>query len=359
MDITGDLLGVLTNLVAIPSVSKNKEHVNRAIDYVESYVSLPGVAVRRITKNGVASLIVTSEASKEKKHFKIMVNAHVDVVPGREDQFSLQKDGNIVTGRGVYDMKGAAASYIVLIKALALEGKFPDDVVFTFVGDEEIGVEDGTGYLVELGILCDFFLVGEPTNLNICYEQKGILWVKLIERGIPAHGSKPWLGKNANIALAKKIAQFYTQYPELEKEEWKTTYTLSLLQGGSAGNIVADKAWAQMDIRHVYDDLPEEILGRLRAIFSEIEIIFQKGCLRTNPTEPIVERLAATIEKKTQHASEFTKETYGSDAQFYSELSIPCINFGPSGRDMHGDYESLDLESLTVYYDIIREFILE
>src|SRR5215475_1650607 len=93
------------------------------------------------------------------------------------DQLHAVRGGRIY-GRGSQDMKGSGAVLLRLLKDLAALD-VPPDVGFMFVSDEEIGGANGTGILLEQGWRCGFFLAAEPTDLDICFEQKGAMWVEV------------------------------------------------------------------------------------------------------------------------------------------------------------------------------------
>ena len=73
------------------------------------------------------------------------------------------------------------------------------EVRFLCVADEEsesMGIR-GTEVLVERGYGGDFAITGEPTNLHVGVQAKGVLALRLTVSGSAAHGSTPWLGDNA------------------------------------------------------------------------------------------------------------------------------------------------------------------
>ena len=183
-----ELIQLTCDLIAIPSTADRPEELQAVIDYAERYArSLPGVHIERCEWAGKPSLVVTLRDTRSPA---VMLNAHLDVVPARPEQFRPEvRDGRIY-GRASQDMKGAGAVLLRLLKDLAALDA-PPDVGFMFVSDEEIGGMDGTGYLLQQGWRCGFFLAAEPTDLEICYEQKGAMWVELRLRGQPAHGSRP------------------------------------------------------------------------------------------------------------------------------------------------------------------------
>src|SRR3712207_3272476 len=108
------------------------------------------------SSDGKPSLVAAFDAERRKA---LILNAHVDVVPGRPDQFEpFERDGRIY-GRGTQDMKGSAAAMLLLLKDLASAGRHPS-VSWQFVTDEEIGGDHGTGYLFAQGYTGDFFVAG-------------------------------------------------------------------------------------------------------------------------------------------------------------------------------------------------------
>lgn len=359
---TSDILKLLEHLVAMKSVANNPRGLAETISYAERYFKIPELKTKRINKNGKENLVVFSSEAKSTS-FDIVLNAHLDVVPADDKLFSLRVQDGKAYGRGVYDMKGAGATLMYLYKDLAVARQLPPTVALTLVTDEEVGGHNGVKALLEdEKITANFFLAGEPTNFDICYQQKGILWLEFIERGKAAHGSRPWEGENANISLAKKIATFYDAHPQPKnKEDWKTSYTLSILKGGGdAKNVVADKAMAYMDIRRIQTESSEDIIKNLHNIFgdTEINVIMDEDCLDTDPNSKYLKSLSESTENVLKKKPALTKETFGSDARFYSAIGTPAINFGPTGGDMHGDNEWLDIKSLEDYYTIVKDFLL-
>ena len=51
--------------------------------------------------------------------------------------------------------------------------------------------------VVSRGLGGDFAITGEPTNMHIGVEAKGVLAMRIVVHGRSAHSSTPWLGDNA------------------------------------------------------------------------------------------------------------------------------------------------------------------
>ena len=127
----------------------------------------------------------------------LVFHGHFDVVPGHEEQFVPRVEGDRLIGRGTYDMKGALAAMMCAVHDLATQDAVR--VRLVIVPDEESeDIERRTSDdLVRRGLIGDFAITGEPTDLHVGIQAKGVLACRLIVHGRAAHGSTPWLGDNA------------------------------------------------------------------------------------------------------------------------------------------------------------------
>src|SRR6266480_217175 len=192
----GNLRRFAEKLIAIPSTADNAQGLWDVLDV--AMMQLQGFAVEEFKSNGIPSMLVSNKNAKTRE-FKIILNAHLDVVPAREYQL-LEKEGRFY-GRGVYDMKIAAAVIIFLFKELAKSVDYP--LALQLVTDEELGGFCGTKYQVEQGVRGEFVLAGDISSLRIQNKSKGMLWLKIKTNGKSAHGAYPWEGENALGKLQK------------------------------------------------------------------------------------------------------------------------------------------------------------
>src|SRR5437867_3713256 len=103
----GELTALTCDLVAIPSIAERTDQLHAAIDYAERYArALPGAHVHRVECAGKPSLVATLRDTRAPA---VLLNAHLDVVPGRPEQFQPAVRAGRVYGRGSQDMKGAGA----------------------------------------------------------------------------------------------------------------------------------------------------------------------------------------------------------------------------------------------------------
>ncbi|GIV96471.1 MAG: peptidase M20 [Herpetosiphonaceae bacterium] len=351
-----EIIDLTTRLIEVPSIADRPAELKRVIDLIAGELDgLPGIRLHRIEEAGFPALAVTFG---ERTAAQIILNAHVDVVPGREEQFVAQvRDGRIY-GRGAQDMKAAAAVYIRLIKDLAAGGQSPD-IAFQFVTDEEIGGDHGTRALLERGFTGELFIAGEPTDLQICNRAKGILWLVVHQPGRPAHGSRPWEGSNPIIAIEEGLARLLERYPVPGEAVWRTTVTPSAIAGGDAQNRVPVRCDLKLDIRYVPEEGAEAVLRQVRTAFkgADVELIHQGSALQTDESHPLVQRIAEAQEAITGQRPRFYAEHFGSDARFYGERGMPAVCWGPIGAGLHSDEEWVEIESLQLYYTALRHLV--
>lgn len=354
-DLREDLVSLTCDLMKIPSIAEQPAELQAAIDYAERYArAVPGLFVHRGEHGGKPYLIVTL---RETRTPRLMLNAHLDVVPGRPEQFVPElRDGRIY-GRASQDMKGSSAVLLRLLRDLAALDERPD-VGFQFVSDEEIGGEMGTGFLAAEGWTCDFFLAAEPTDLAICFAHKGVIWMEVELRGTPAHGSRPWDGVNALAALRQGMVAMEQRYPTPDEAAWVTTVVPTLIKGGEASNRLPEGVLMTLDVRHVPEETPEQIRDALAECFpgGEVRIVRNGTPLNTNPADPLVKRLEAAVSAVTGEPAQRFREHFATDARFYSDMGIPAVCLGPVGAGLHSDEEWVDIASLEQLYSVLYRF---
>jgi succinyl-diaminopimelate desuccinylase len=353
-----ELVSLTCDLVAMPSTADKPDQLQATIDYVERYVQgVPGVYTQRGEDEGKPHLVVTL---RETRRPKVFLNAHLDVVPALPEQFHPQVRNGRIYGRATQDMKGSAAVLLRLLKDLAALPERPD-VGFMFVSDEEIGGENGTGYLARQCWGCDFFLAAEPTDLDICYAHKGVAWIEIHLTGQPAHGSRPWDGENALTALREGLVAMERRYPTPDEEAWVTTVVPTVVQGGSASNRLPESVTLTLDVRHVPEEQIDAVVAALRGCFpgGDVRLIRNGAPLATDPNDAYIQRLAAHITSITGQPVRRYREHFATDARFYSEMSIPSICFGPIGAGLHSNEEWVDIASLGQLYEALRRFVIE
>ncbi len=182
---------------------------------------------------------------------QLVFSTHVDCVP---PFFASRQDGGVLFGRGACDAKGILAAQIAAAERLRASGE--RRVALLFLVGEERG-SDGARVANELAPAgVRFLLNGEPTDNRLGAATRGMLRLKLRAHGRAAHSSFPELGESAIDKLldALMVVRGVT-LPE-DPLLGRTHYTVGLIDGGVAPNVVSPHASAELLFRTVGDTAP-------------------------------------------------------------------------------------------------------
>ncbi len=349
---TDEIVALTCDLIRFPSTADRPNQLAAVIDYAEQYLAaIPGLFMERSERNNKPAVVATLHNTRSPA---LMLNAHLDVVAARAEQWEPQiKDGRIY-GRGSQDMKGSAAVLLRLIKDLAALNPLPN-IGVQFVSDEEIGGADGTARLVDEGWRCQFFIAAEPTNLRICYAHKGGMKSELVIAGVAAHGSRPWEGLNPLLALNQGLSDLIGRFPPPDAPAWVTTVTPTAVHAGSGStNQLPPDVRLAFDIRFVPEDDPQAIAATIRDCFPTGEYTYMHTPpLNTAPDTAPVQQLAQIVAQVRGGEPEFFREHFCTDARFYGAAGMPAVCIGPIGAGLHSNEEWVDITSLAQLYDIL------
>lgn len=337
--------------------SSSKEKANELIEFVANYLQINGLKGEIIENNGYKSYIsIIGEGDKT-----IVLNGHLDVVPGKPEQFiPIEKDGRIY-GRGSADMKSGCVAMVNTM--LELSGKpLPCRVMLQLVTDEESGGFNCTNHLVENGYVGDFVICTEPTNLSISTQAKGFIRLDIESDGVSAHGSRPWLGENAilkamenydkilNLPILKIGSDIYES----------STVNLSLIEGGDTYNKVPDKSQIGLDIRFIPSLNPYDIIKEIENVVEGKVTLKCLGDSINNSVENpyIIDFIEVIKSIEKTRGVKICGQHGSSDGRFFSSKGIPVIEFGPIGCDWHGDNENVDIDSIYQLEEILKTFIV-
>jgi len=282
-------------------------------------------------------------------------------VPAHEGQFTARVEGDRLIGRGAYDMKGALACLMCAVRDAANQDKVR--VKFVCVPDEES--EDverrSTDELLREGLIAgDFALTGEPTDLHIGVQAKGVCAVRVEVRGTAAHGSTPWLGDNAILKAHDAFRRIETLPFSRESSDLfdRPSINLARIEGGDAFNKVPDRCTMDVDIRFLPTQDPGEILAQIRAI-PDLEVLkcFTRAPAVVSRDNPYVRALRDGIGRSIEGEALSIGRDGASDAISFLEAGIPAVEFGPVGAGHHGPEEWVSISSLRRFRQALTDFV--
>jgi succinyl-diaminopimelate desuccinylase len=333
------------------------EAVSEAAGFVKGWLEARGIEAARDEVRGLP--VMRAEVGPEGAP-TIVLHGHLDVVPGRPGQFDPRVEGDRLYGRGAYDMKGALAA--MLLTTAAMRDQDRVRVRLGIVGDEESEeeAERGSDHLVDSGFLGDFAITGEPTDLHIGVEAKGVLALRLEVSGTAAHGATPWLGDNAvlnalDVFRSIESLPFARHSSELFD---RPSINLGRIWGGDALNKVPDRCVIDVDIRYLPDQDPAAILDEVRGLAG-----VAVNSLLTRPPAT-VERESVFVRALRESAAEHhhgepmsVGRDGASDAVSFLRVGVPAVEFGPVGEGHHGPEEWVSISSLDTYRQTLDTFL--
>jgi succinyl-diaminopimelate desuccinylase len=292
----------------------------------------------------------------------LVLHGHLDVVPGHREQFEPWVEGDRLFGRGAYDMKGAIAVMLVLLHSLRDQDKIR--LRLGLVSDEESEEEDnrGSDALVDSGFLGDFAITGEPTNLQVGVQAKGVLAMRIEVAGRAAHGATPWLGDNAAVK-AVEVFRGIESLPFARHSSAlfdRPSINLGRIWGGDALNKVPDTCVIDVDIRFLPDQDPDEILEQVSALpDTRVIATFRRPPAVVEPDSPFVLGLCEATSPHHPERVMSVGRDGASDAVSFLSVGVPAVEFGPVGDGHHGPEEWVSVSSLLSYRQALEGFITQ
>lgn len=362
---TQEIISQTMQLVAIPSTLDNPNALREAVDFVADFVATHAdVTIERFEQNGITSFLAYKGKTRPTK-FDILLNGHVDVVPGAPEQFVPHiKDGKLY-GRGVLDMKGTAMVLTNLFCELVNE--VPYSLGLEIVSDEENNGSNGVQYHIAQGVRADFAVMGEYSNHRdaIYNAARGHYWVEVGFKGRSAHGGYPWRGDNAILKASSFASAILARYPIPNEETWTTTATISSISTPNATyNKVPDYAVVKVDFRFVPEDevfLSEETLRAFIAdIHPDAEVlgIASYGCsVFVGEDNTYIKGLSRAMANTTDIQPRFMARSAASDARHLAEYGVSCVEFGLYGHNSHSEDEYVEVDSFEEYAATMRAFL--
>lgn len=245
-----DLISFARALIDIDSTT-GREHA--AGEWLAAELSSMGYTVRR---QDVAEGRFNVHAHLDEP--QIVLSTHFDCVP---PHFASDvRDGRLY-GRGSCDAKGTLAAQVAAVERLRAAGE--RRVGLLFVVGEERG-SDGAMAANAVPSRTRFLINGEPTDSKLAIATRGILRVKLLASGRAAHSAAPEQGESAIEKLIDALGRLKSLDLPSDPDLGRTFYTVGLIGGGNAPNVIPASAWAEVMFRTVGS--ADDLLQLLRAL---------------------------------------------------------------------------------------------
>jgi succinyl-diaminopimelate desuccinylase len=335
------------------------EELIAAAGFVKGWLESRDIEVLHHDHNGLPVLVAEVGPAREELPC-VVFHGHLDVVPGQGEQFEPVIDGDKLIGRGAYDMKGGLAGMMCALKDVEPQERVRVRLVVVPDEESEELDERATDGFVKRGLGGNFAITGEPTNLHIGVEAKGVLAMRIRVHGRAAHSSTPWLGDNA-VLKAIDVFRVIEALPfTRESSEMfdRPSINLGRIQGGEAINMVPDECTMAVDVRYLPGQDPAEILSQVQSI-PEIDVArtFIWPPVSVSRSDPYVRALRDAVARSIRGEAMSVGRDGASDAASFLGAGIPAVEFGPAGAGHHGPEEWVSLSSLARYRRALGDFV--
>jgi acetylornithine deacetylase len=202
----------------------------------------------------------------------VVFSTHFDCVP---PFIPSSVAGGRLFGRGACDAKGILAAQVAAAERLRTEGE--RRVGMLFVVGEERG-SDGAAAANAVPNRSRYLVNGEPTDSQLARATRGAFRVRLRATGRAAHSSTPEQGESAIDKLLDALMRLRTLPLPDDPELGRTFYSIGLIEGGVAPNVVSPAASAEVMFRTIGS--ADDILGALDGL---VPLVTVEEVLRVPP----------------------------------------------------------------------------
>jgi acetylornithine deacetylase len=304
----------------------------------------------------------------------LLLNGHVDVVSAEpvdrwtKEPFGAEIADGRMYGRGSCDMKGGVAAMLLGVEAALSAGPLPGRLVYQSVIEEECG---GNGALAAclVGPLGDATLIAEPTNGGLDLVAVGVIWARITLEADSRHASNADRGTNPIEAAYPVIQALHgleaelNAQPEPEVAELERPYLLNVgsLHAGDWASMTPGRAVLDVrlgfPIRMEPAAAQERLSAAVRAADPSASVEFRGFRARGysfDPESPFVRLLGDCHEEARGGRPRPDPSRATTDLRFFEGQAV-C--YGPTGENLHGVDEWVDLESIADVATVIALLI--
>jgi len=360
------MLKLLNEMVQRESFTSEKASVDRLVDFMESHLHSRGASsVQRVAQAEVGDFLL-AKWNDEAAGKPYLLLAHLDTVHPTKSKDSMPmkiEDGRFY-GPGALDMKAGIVIALEAINALRERNQLPQRPIhFLLTTDEEIGSPFSEALIKEQARHCELVLVMEPATKEGAIKtwRKGGGKYSLTIDGRAAHaGIAPQEGINAIIEFAQQAVDIN----RLNDLKYGTSVSITLVEGGSAGNVIPAGVRAHIDTRVLTMDAMNRLHAALTSLYPKMPGA-KVNCVRERQRPPM-ERRPELFEKAAAIGDRHGLAIYeggtggGSDGNFTAAMGVPTLDgLGAHGDGAHAPHEHIIIDSLPRQAALIAALLME
>jgi putative selenium metabolism hydrolase len=375
----------LQELVRIPSLSTHEEALALRLAEEMRRVGFDEVRMDRI--GNVIGRVGSGQGPK------LLFDGHMDTVDVGDPAawshppYDAVIENGILYGRGACDMKGGLAAMVYGVKALLDAGvELAGDLYVVGVVQEEPCEGLAARVLVEKeGILPDYVVLGEPSDLQISVGHRGRLEMQVQVRGKAAHASSPALGDNAIHSAARLIFGIELLASQLATDPLLGQGTIAVTQiesQAASRNAVPDCCNFYVDRRLTLGETERKALAEIQNIVNTEEVDarvevteyqatsftgYACQCRSAYPAwvtpenHPLVQTTLRSIRETLGYRPRMIRWSFSTDGTYTAgAANIPTVGFGPGEeRYAHTQDEQIRLNDVVDAARVYARMALE
>lgn len=300
--------------------------------------------------------------------FDVLLVGHLDTVfaPGTVAERPMSEDDSRLYGPGVSDMKSGLLNILWAMRGLDAADNDRLSIAVAMNPDEETGSVHSHQWIGELAKRSRCVLVCEAARADgsLVKARKGMAGYHLTFSGVAAHaGNDPEKGRSAITALANSVIAINA----LTDWDRGTTLNVGVIHGGSAANVVADTAVAELDVRFWENDEYDRVnlalnalcaKGFLDGVTTTLTQVNHKPAMATSEATQALMQQVEAAGKAEGVAITWQAVGGGSDANHTAALGIPTLDgLGPVGAGFHSPAEWLDKASIEPRIRLLKRVV--
>ena len=313
---TDEAVGLLKELIAIPSVSREEV---QAADCLQRYIELQGMETGRKGNN-----VWCLSPAFDLKRPTLLLNSHIDTVKPvagwRKPPFAPTESNGRLYGLGSNDAGASVVSLLQVFLALCRTAQ-PYNLVFLASCEEEVSGAGGIESALPLLPPITFALVGEPTEMQPAIAEKGLMVLDVTATGRSGHAARDE-GDNAIYKVLDDVAWFRDyRFPRVSPLLGPVKMSVTQVNAGTQHNVIPDRCTFVVDIRSNECYTNEELFAEIcRHLHCEAKArSFRLGSSHAPEGHPLVQR-----------AIELGRVPFGSPTLSDQALMpFPSLKMGP------------------------------
>lgn len=297
----------------------------------------------------VGNVIGKRKGTKSDK--TILVEAHLDTVFPFGTDVTVKQKGDTLFAPGIGDATRSLSVVIALVKTLhQFDIRTANDIWFAgTVGEEGLGDLYGMKHLFREGAhpLAAHIAIDGGGLEDIVNGGIGSLRYKVMFKGSGGHSYGAFGIGNPHNALAHAITAFVPKADAFTKDGPKTTYSISVLGGGTSVNSIPYESWMLVDMRsesqeklsginQLFLNAMEEGLQKENAIIRkgnalklEIEKVGDRPSGLAKQDSPLIQQTMAVAKFLSGKDPELSSSS--TNANIAHSLGIPAVTIGKGG----------------------------